>query len=174
MYWKVERNCPYGLIGEDTFTTFEKATRGFRKILQIKLGEQISHYTDQIDGYCEKFYPDGAPAAFQALKDLLTKLATDPTYPENPDALAFDDFEDERVEFYMDSYSKSLRVYVDDESVKPFFPQAVIDIIKMDDPENEYRFFITDNDCHMMNLELAPTELLMEDVNPALDQRIDF
>lgn len=145
MNFKVTRTCEFGIIGEDIFHDFDSAKIEFRHIIAEKLGEGILNFTKQIDAYCAEFYPKKTPKEMVALKELLTKLATDPYYPTDPKKIKFDDFEDDRVEFYTDFYSKKLCIYVNDESVKTKFPQAEINVVCMDDPDEEYYFFITDN-----------------------------
>lgn len=145
MNFKVTRTCELGIIGEDIFHDFDSAKKEFRHIIAEKLGEGILNFTKQIDAYCAEFYPKKTPKEMVALKELLTKLATDPYYPATPEEIEFDDFEDDRVEFYTDFYSKKLCIYVNDESVKTKFPQAEINVVCMDDPDEEYYFFITDN-----------------------------
>ena len=144
--WKVIRKCEFGLIGEEEYRSWPGAKEEFRYTIKEKLGAKgIAKFTKQIDKYCKEFYPDGAPENFEQLKTILTKLVTNPEYPENPDELVLDDFEDDNIEFYMDSVSHRFFVYVNNEDVKEKFPSAEINIVSMDDPDEEYYFFITDN-----------------------------
>lgn len=143
--WKIERKCPFGLIGEDEFYTFEEAKIQFRNTIKEKLGDGIAEFTNQIDEYCEKYYPDGAPNNFEELKNTLIQLVTNPDYPENPDEFEFEDFEDDNIEFYIDSFSKTLFIYINNDDITEEFPQAEINIIKMNEPDDEYYFYITDN-----------------------------
>lgn len=162
--WKVVRKCEFGLIGEDEFRSWEGAKEEFRYIINEKLGAQgIAKFTEQIDDYCKEFYPDGAPANFEQLKTILTKLVTDPEYPQNPDELELEDFEDDNIEFYM-SDSKKIFIYVNNEEIKEKFPSAEINVVTIDDPEDEYYFFITDNrnifngPHYSTNITLGPTD----------------
>ena len=141
MNFKATRRCELGLIGEDVFHSFDSAKIEFRHIIAEKLGAGIEKFTKQIDSYCEEFYPEETPSEMITLKEILTRLATDPDYPADPDEIALDDFEDDRIEFFADTFSKQLFIYVNDESVKTKFPQAEINVVCMDDPDGEYYFF---------------------------------
>lgn len=143
--WKVIRTCDFGLIGEDEFYTFEEAKMQFRYIIKNKLGDGIFKFTEQIDAYCKEFYPDGAPEAFDNLKEVLIKLATDPNYPENPESFEMEEFSDDNIEFYYNPRCKDIFIYVNNDEVKEKFPQAEINVILMEEPDDEYFFFITDN-----------------------------
>ena len=143
--WKVVRKCEFGLIGEDEFRSWEGAKEEFRYIINEKLGaDGIAKFTEQIDEYCKEFYPEGAHNNFEQLKTVLTKLVTDPEYPRNPDELELEDFEDDNIEFYM-SDTKKVFIYNNNEDVKDKFPSAEINVAVIEDPEDEYYFFITDN-----------------------------
>lgn len=144
--WTVKRLGELGLIGQDVFSTEEEAKRGFRKIIANKLGEGISSFTDRIDVYCKEFYPEGAPEEFGQLKDLLTKLATDPAFPAAPEEFDLVDFEDDNVEFYIAPGYK-LFVYVNNPEAEEKFITAEINAVQFfeDNFEDENYFFITDN-----------------------------
>ena len=144
--WKVERKCELGFVGQDVFQNEQAAKSGFRKIIAHKLGEGISSFTDRIDGYCKEFYPEGAPEEFGQLKDLLTKLATDPAFPRDLQEVELEDFEDDNVEFYL-APGYRLFCYVNNPAVEGKFISAEINAIQFfeDNWEDDNFFFITDN-----------------------------
>ena len=162
--WKVTRECEWGLVGEEEYRSWVGAKEEFRYTITEKLGaEGIERFIEQIDDYCDEFYPDGAPSEIETLKTVLTKLVVDPEYPQNPEEFTFDDFEDDNIEFYM-ADNKKIFVYVNNDDVAEKFPSAEINAICFDDPDDEYFFFITDNKDplgsthYSTNITLAPAE----------------
>lgn len=170
--FRVIRKCEFGVIGQDEFFTFEEAKIQFRNIIKEKLGDGIEDFTAQIDLYCSEFYPDGAPEEFAQLKELLTKLATDPKFPEKSEDLKLDDFEDDNVEFYIGPYS-NICVYVNNDEVKEKFLTAEINVVEMDDPDEEYYFFITDNRSVLGDKHFL-TNITLETADEFDDDFVDF
>ncbi len=155
--FKVE-SMNLGSNGANTYYTFDEAKIAFRKRF-TSTPEEIAHITDHIKEYAREHYPQNTPKAFEQLIDVLTKLATDPNYPENIDDVVLEDFKDDNIEFYMDFYSKSIYSYVNNDDYDGKFPLAEINVIKMDDPDEEYFFFLTEKRdclCWSWNYSLSP------------------
>lgn len=156
--FKVDSMNPFGSNGAKTYFTFEEAKIAFRKRFESK-PEEIAHITDHIKEYANEHYAQNTPKAFEQLIEIITKLATDPTYPQNIDDVVLDDFEDDNIEFYMDSYTKAIYCYVNNDEYDGKFPLAEINVINMDDPDEEYFFFLTEKRdcmCWSWNYSLSP------------------
>ena len=158
--WKVTRENVLGSIGEDEFHSWPGARQEFRYIINEKLGAKgIENFTKQIDDYCKEYYPEGAPENFEQLKTVLRLLMVDPEYPQNPDDLQLDDFDDDNIEFFI-SDSKKIFIYVNNDDAMGKFPTAEINVVVIDDPTDEYYFFITDNrGRYSINITLAPAAI---------------
>ena len=142
------------------YFTFGGAKEGFRTHI-LAHEETIKEITDMINNYAVEHYPVDTPRAFKLFADLLYKLFTDPTYPQNPDDIEFEDFEDDLIKFYMDNQSKTINSDVFEEENDGIFPLAEIDIIKMDDETKEYCCFLTqqmDCFCISWNSYLTPID----------------
>ena len=123
------------------YETFDEARTALRK--QILCPEGIVHVAEQIKAYAQEIYPENTPVAFSQLANILTKLATDPDYPQFPADMVLEEFDDGNVEFYLDEYARIV-INVFNDIYDQKFPSARIDVVKIYDPEQEYYFFLKD------------------------------
>ena len=154
--FKVESFAWYGKQWSKTFYTFNEAKAYFRA--KIAGPEMVPHIVDHIHEYAREHYPENTPAAFQQLADVITKFLTDPDYPQSPDDIVLEDFEDDNIEFYTDGCG-NIFSYVNNDEYDGKFPLAEIKIVKMDDEEDEYFFYLTekrDGMCWSQNVQLSP------------------
>lgn len=156
--FKVESFAWYGKNKTDTYYTFEEAKIGFRNRIASPNG--VPHIIGHIEEYMAEHYPENPPAAFGQLIGILTSLLTDPSYPQGPEDVVLDYFEDEHVEFYLVSDDESVSLYCyTTEDYDGKFPLAEINVFKMDDEEREYFFYLTerrDGMCWSWNYQLSP------------------
>ncbi len=155
--FKVVNDSPFGVSYSKGFYTFEEAKAKLRK--RIVCPEAVGKITDHIYKYAKEHYPKDTPIAFKQLADIFTNLATDPEFPKSIEDVVLEDFEDENIEFYMDDYTKSICSYVNNDEYDGKFPIFEINVIKMDDPTQEYYFFFTEKKdclCYSLNYSLSP------------------
>ena len=127
---------------------FGAAIEDFRTRILAQNESTIKEITDMIENYAVEHYPVDTPRAFKLLADIIFNLLTDPTYPQNPDDIEFENFEDDTIKFYMDAQRKTIYCDVFKEEDDGIFPLAEINVIKMDDENKEYCFFLTHQmDC---------------------------
>ena len=154
--FKVARRAWYGLQGAKTFYTFEEAKAELRQ--RIVCPEGVPHIIGMIENYAKEHYPVDTPAAFDQLIDIITKLLTDPSYPENPDSVELEGFRDDNIEFYIIDNTKEIFCYVNNDEYDGVFPCAEINMLNMEDEDEEYFFYLTqkaDGMCWCWNLSLA-------------------
>ena len=138
----------------ETFYTFEEAKQAFRE--KIISPEGIEYIINLIDDYIEELYPEETPEAFVQLKNILYGFTTDSAYPENVNDVALNYFEDENVEFYMES--NKVFCYLNNSEYGGRFPDAEINALIMDDEDDEYFFYLAENNAvfgYIWNITLS-------------------
>ena len=158
MNYIVTRKAPFGIIGEETYSDFESAKMGFRNAIKQNVGSGITDFTDMINHYSKEYYSDNIPKEFKLLTEFLKRVATDPTFPKNENDIVFEDFEDDNIEFYS-PFPSQVYIYVNNPELGVKFPQAEINLpIGEADPNEEYYWYLSDNDCFISDVSLALVE----------------
>lgn len=115
--------------------------------LQQFIDEQV---VPQFNKYCVENYPDGdAPDAFSGIICMLRRFVEAPEYAAT--VSPFEDFQNDDFEFYTvcDAEKMSAFFYSELED----FPQGEINMLRMDDEEADYFFFVVSG-YYQINLTL--------------------
>ncbi len=158
--WKDVTGYPFK---EETYDNFSEARREFRIAIKDAVGNRVTEMTDYIDKYCKKFYRENVPHSFEQLKNFIVKFVTDINYPStNSDCNemdAFEDFTDEKVEFWFDE-SWGLEISLNDDVKFPtgYISAEIVEPIT-DEP---YCFIIEDWRKQFANNRIFAHILLQE------------
>ena len=113
------------------------------------LGSKICIFTDIIRDYFEKNHPgENVPE----MRQLINYLKTVATNPEEIAEIDVSDYDDGIIEFYIDE--ATFYMYVKNDNYLLKFPQAEIHVGLFNNPEDEYFFYITNNNDKEFNISL--------------------
>lgn len=129
--------------------SFEEARKNFIDLLTDGLGSKICIFTGIIRDYFEKNHPgENVPE----MRQLINYLKTAATNPEEIAEIDVSDYDDGIIEFYIDE--ATLYMYVKNDNYLGKFPQAEIHVGPFNNPEDEYFFYITNNNDKEFNIIL--------------------
>ena len=111
-----------------------------RENIRNKIGPDISLVFEQIDKYCNEYYPENTPEQFNHFKTILENFIFDTDFPENDENLMRNidpittaedvfHFEDENIEMYCDQLG--LFAWNKDDNPNIDFPTIEVDAIRM-------------------------------------------
>ncbi len=115
--------------------------------LQQFIDEQV---VPQFNQYCTENFPDGdSPEAFSGIIFMLRRFAEAPEYAAT--VAPFEDFQNEDFDFYTECDGEKMSAFFYSELEG--FPQGEINMLRMDDEDADYFFFVV-NDYQQINLSL--------------------
>lgn len=135
------------------FKTFDAAKAKIHDLLvgsyhlQQFIDEQV---VPQFNQYCMENYPDGdEPDSFSGIVFMLRRFVEAPEYAAT--ISPFEDFQNDDFDFYTECDGEKMSAFFYSELEG--FPQGEINMLRMDDEEADYFFFVVSG-YHQINLTL--------------------